>query len=83
MDIEPESSAEGARRRKKSYRARKGTEDTSPTPKRKSHKKKRKPSIKQRLLKDLRAKRKDYNAKLRAIKRDIRSLSCKRKKKDE
>jgi len=79
--MDPEGSEEGARRRKK-YRARR-SEDTSPPPKKKSSKKsKRKPSIKQRLLKDLRSKRKDYNKKLSQIKRDIKSLSCKRKAKE-
>lgn len=44
-------------------------------------KRKRAPGIKQRLLKELRAKRKETRKTLREIERDIRSLSGRKKQK--
>lgn len=44
-----------------------------------SSRKKRTPGIKQKLLKELRSKRKSVKSELRQIERDIRSLSGRRK----
>lgn len=79
--IELEGEEEGLVARREKGKERAGT--SAATPRKKRKRTKRPPSIKARLQKKLRARRTKLKQELRAVERDLNSLTCRRKKKAE